>query len=424
VKLRPTPKLQETPAPPRLFGQAARYAGAADLLTDLARLLAQDPQIVSRLSDQIDSRNATDHHLDPLLENSIVVDDVSRGVVPPQARRTMHTIHGPYKHGTRYRIRIRWEDGGQEAQSFATIEEARRELLKLQARKERESGVTIQNALELYEQHMANVRQLKPRSVETTIYRLTRYFRDTAKRPLVLMSQGTARSLYDSLEAMSVDSRLNLLAEVKTFFRWAIDRELLRQNPAEKIKGEGRRHYGKPKLTVDESRKYLAACMERSQSSNAKERTSGVVSAMPLIFGMRASEITGLQVRDLDADGTILRVRGTKSKAGIRSLAIPPWFGPNLQRLAEGKESTEPLVGRNRTWLHRNVRAICKIAGVPVVPPHGLRGTHADLALTAAATPLSVSKALGHESLTTTYRHYANEEITREQQHLAATQKL
>ncbi len=59
-----------------------------------------------------------------------------------------------------------------------------------------------------------------------------------------------------------------------------------------------------------------------------------------------------------------------------------------------------------------------------MVPPHGLRGTHADLALAAAATPLAVSKALGHESLTTTYRHYANEEITHEQQHLAALENL
>ena len=148
------------------------------------------------------------------------------------------------------------------------------------------------------------------------------------------------------------------------------------------------------------------------------------MSAMPLIFGMRASEITGLQVRDLDADGNILRVKGTKSKAGVRALAIPTWFRPHLLRLAEGKEAANLLVERNRTWLHRNVRAICKVAGVPVVPPHGLRGTHADLALTAAATPLAVSKALGHESLTTTYRHYANEELAREQQHVAAMENL
>jgi integrase len=53
-----------------------------------------------------------------------------------------------------------------------------------------------------------------------------------------------------------------------------------------------------------------------------------------------------------------------------------------------------------------------------------LRGTHADLALLAAATPLSVSKALGHESLDTTYRHYADEGITQRREHERAVEFL
>jgi integrase/recombinase XerC len=275
-----------------------------------------------------------------------------------------------------------------------------------------------------YQQYQREVRQLRPGSIETTGHRLTKYFGGEIKHPLIQITPGKAKSLYDALTDQSIDSRLNILAEIKRFFRWAVDRDFVQRNPTEAIKGEGRRHYGKPKLTVDEARKFLAACLERSQSPNARKRKSGVAAAMALVFGMRASEICGLQVRDLDAGGTILRVRGTKSKAAVRALAIPSWFRPSLLRLAEGKQTTDPLVGRERTWLHRNVRAICKAAGVPVVPPHGLRGTHADLALAAAATPLAVSKALGHESLTTTYRHYANEAITHEQQHLAALENL
>jgi len=150
----------------------------------------------------------------------------------------------------------------------------------------------------------------------------------------------------------------------------------------------------------------------------------GVAAAMALVFGMRASEITGLQVRDLDAGGTIVRIAHAKSQAGIRSLQVPEWFRPHLEKLAEGKEATAPLVGHDRTWLHRNVRAICQKAGITEAPPHGLRGTHADLALLAAATPLSVSKALGHESLTTTYRHYADEGITQSREHERAIEFL
>jgi integrase len=92
-------------------------------------------------------------------------------------------------------------------------------------------------------------------------------------------------------------------------------------------------------------------------------------------------------------------------------LQVPDWFHPYLQILAKNKQPTDLLVGRERTWLHRNVRAICRQAGVSEVSPHGLRGTHTDLALTAAATPKAVSLALGQESLTTTYRHCADQGI-------------
>jgi integrase len=56
------------------------------------------------------------------------------------------------------------------------------------------------------------------------------------------------------------------------------------------------------------------------------------------------------------------------------------------------------------------VQRICKAAGVPTVPAHGLRGTHATLAVCAGATSHLVAAALGHESFTATARHYAKTE--------------
>jgi integrase len=225
-----------------------------------------------------------------------------------------------------------------------------------------------------------------------------------------------ARELFTKLKG-SVDSRRNILNQAKTFARRVKENGWTDSVLLADVKGEGKRHCGKQKLTLDESRKFLTACLELAESTNPKKRSAGVGSAMALFFGMRASEITNLQVKDLDAGGTIIRITHAKSQAGVRSLQVPEWFRPHLARLAEGKQSTELLVGRDRTWLHRHVRAICRQAGVTEAPPHGLRGTHADLALSAAATPLSVSKALGHESLAVTYRHYADEGITQRREH-------
>jgi hypothetical protein len=44
--------------------------------------------------------------------------------------------------------------------------------------------------------------------------------------------------------------------------------------------------------------------------------------------------------------------------------------------------------------------------------------------LTAAATPKAVSQALGHESLTTTYRHYADQGIAQQHEHQRAVDSL
>ena len=162
--------------------------------------------------------------------------------------RTARCLHKRGEQCTRYMVPTNTgpdteseSDGkgaGRKPESFETIEEAQSELLKLQAQKEREGELTVEKALGSYEQHLTKVRQLKPRSVETTIYRLTRYFDDALKHPLPTLTRGKAISLYDSLTPMSVDSRLNLLAEVKTFFRWAVDRGFLRSNPAEKSRAK------------------------------------------------------------------------------------------------------------------------------------------------------------------------------------------
>lgn len=54
----------------------------------------------------------------------------------------------------------------------------------------------------------------------------------------------------------------------------------------------------------------------------------------------------------------------------------------------------------------RAVQRLCRLAGVPVVSAHGLRGTHATLATSAGATSHVVAAALGHTSPSITQRAY------------------
>jgi integrase len=348
------------------------------------------------------------------------IGDDADGVSNPKGHDAMK-IFGPYPYKKRWRILIRL-GSGQEARSFETEAEAKAELRKLRIEAHRQAGIPCEKAIDTYAD-LLRTNGLRESSIDTTTYRLKRFFDPVLKSPLATITPARARDLFTRLGG-SVDSRRNTLAEAKTFARKAKENGWNDTVLLADVRGEGRRRYGKTKLTLDESRKFLAACLELAGSAAAKKRTAGIASAMPLIFGMRASEITGLQVRDLDAGGTIIRIRRAKTQAGIRSLQVPDWFRPFLAALAAGKAPTDLLIGRERTWLHRNVRSICQRAKVTEAPPHGLRGTHGDLALTAAVAPKAVSEALGHESLTTTYRHYADAGITQAIDHGRALETL
>jgi len=54
------------------------------------------------------------------------------------------------------------------------------------------------------------------------------------------------------------------------------------------VRGEGRRNFGKKKLSVNESRKLVAQCLVMAGSSNPKKRVAGIAVQMALLLGMRA----------------------------------------------------------------------------------------------------------------------------------------
>ena len=386
-------------------------------VADIAALIRSDP---GKLLEAMHLAGQADRATVDGLSDTSIVDDDADGVSNPKGHDAMKTF-GPYQHRGRWRILIR-QGSEQRVRSFGTEAEAKAEIRRLRIEARKEAGLSVGRAIDVYAEQLRR-NSLRERSIATTRYRLRKIFEPVLSVPLATVSSVRAKELYTKVEG-SVDSRRNILNQARTFCRRAKENGWTDSLLLADVKGEGKRRCGKQKLTVDESRKFLAACLKLATSDNPKERTAGVGAAMPLVFGMRASEITGLQVRDLDAGGTVIRITHAKSQAGIRSLQVPEWFRSYLGKLAEGKVSTDLLVGHDRTWLHRGVRAICRQAGITEAPPHGLRGTHADLALMAAATPLSVSKALGHESLATTYRHYADEGITQRQEHERAMECL
>lgn len=236
---------------------------------------------------------------------------------------------------------------------------------------------------------------LRDGSIKTIIYRL----RDLLDELVSLgdLTPIKGRALWDALRhRRQPDTQFGTLAAVKRFTTWAMERGYVRRDPFAGVRFEGRRRRGKPQLSIDEARKLVSKAIELAANGDR----GALATLCALLLGMRAGEVAGLERRDIDDDGRLVRIRRAKTTAGERRLEVPEVLRPMLLAAGDGR-----LFG-SRFWLAHHVDRLCRIADVSIVSPHGLRGTHATLAAEAGATGHLVAAALGHTSPRTAERHY------------------
>jgi len=392
----------------------------AEILNGLARLVARDPDILSRLTELIDSGESADDDASSLSDNGIGVP----AGFPTTRRKAMTRIDGPYKHGRRYRLRIR-EDGVQRMESFDNEASAIARQKKLQRAASASAAVRVTEALDAYKAYLV-AKGNKARSNEVTLQRLNVMFREVLTDPLASLSEASQK-LAESLDRYRtdqgkpflVDSKRNVVNQGRTFLKWCIGKGVLKSNPLIGVQIIGKRHRGKPQLTADESVRFLAKTLELANQAlagghtgrrmnNMNQLEGSIAAACCLWLGPRASEVSDRVIRDLDCRGSVLIIPESKTDAGVRRLDVPVQLQPYLQLLAEGRSYNDKLFGplANRGAVYRWVHRICKLSKVPVVPPHGLRGTHGTLAREGGSTVAAVSQALGHASTGVTLAHY------------------
>jgi integrase len=272
-------------------------------------------------------------------------------------------------------------------------------------------GVTVGHAIEAYVKHLS-AKGLKPRPIEDREYRLGAFFPEQTlmigdlTRAACAANYGALRSHVSerTRRVYSVDTHRAMLAEARMLVKFAIGKRWLKASPLDGVEGLGKRRHGKPQLRIDEARKWTATAIGLADNGDV----GAVVALVALLLGMRASEIVSRVVRDLDDDGRLLWIPDSKTEAGKRTLRIPEVLQPYLERLAANRAADALIFGsHDRDWPRACVQRICKLAGVPVVGAHSMRGLHATLAMDAGITGAVVAASLGHEHISTTTRSYA-----------------
>ncbi|MBL9044502.1 MAG: tyrosine-type recombinase/integrase [Myxococcales bacterium] len=325
-------------------------------------------------------------------------------------------VWGPYQDSpTRFRLKVS-EAGIERSLSFATNEEAENLKEELLSKHSQPQHITIKEALAEWTNWLVRVRGSQPSTIENYV-KMGRML--PMDRKLSQLTENDAKKLYEhQMERVSkhtarkysvATNHLYLWVAIQ-LWKWAMEQGYCQTNPWRKVTRIGKQSKGKPQLRIDEARKLEALALKRAQGGD----TAALGTLLMIYLGLRQGEVAARVARDIDDDGRVLWVPFGKTKNARRRLKIPEQIRPLVQRLAQSKRPDELLFyPASHSKYHQGyygvrVKRLCRLAGVPEVVPHSLRGLHATLALEGGATADAVAKALGHSSFAMTEAHYAS----------------
>ncbi len=219
------------------------------------------------------------------------------------------------------------------------------------------------------------------------------------------------------------------LAAVRSWCRFLCRQGTLTANPALGLRGP-RQNQRLPHFV---SREDMTRLLETPPSDSPLGRRDRAILETIYSAGLRVSELTGLNVEDVELADGIATVRGKGRKERLAMLgpqavsAIRSWIDER-QNLAGPRAAQQPALFLNRNGTRLSTRSVGRLlekylaqAGLdPRTSPHTLRHSFATHLLDAGADIRGVQELLGHRSLATTqiYTHVSTQRL-RESYHKA-----
>ena len=202
-------------------------------------------------------------------------------------------------------------------------------------------------------------------------------------------------------------TRNNYIRHLSTFFRWAVDRQYIREDPTAKILRSRPAEPPKGVLTVDQCRALLAAAA-------VKKPAMVPFLAVSLFTGIRPGEMEKLRAGNIGAQ--YVRLDGSITKtADARNVAVRPVLSAWLKvcPLREGRiapYSTKHLYGairKVRYWTQRLAKETgVKAYAVDVWPDDCTRHSYATYIYELEKDAAATAADLGHVGTDVFFRHY------------------
>ena len=199
------------------------------------------------------------------------------------------------------------------------------------------------------------------------------------------------------------------LAAIRSFFRFLVRRGMIVKNPAELIATPKKEQRLPFHLDIDQA----TSLMESPNDLQKHALRDRAILELLYSSGLRVSELTGLNIGELDLTAGMVRVTGKGGKerivpVGRRSLEALQIY---LDQRSDGTPKDAVFLntrgGRiNRRSVARIVDShVMRIAAFKRISPHTLRHTFATHMLEGGADLRAIQELLGHASLSTTQKY-------------------
>ena len=240
----------------------------------------------------------------------------------------------------------------------------------------------------------------------------------------LLMRKYLAQMNRRALQKSTIARRL---AAIKSFFRYAVKKEIITQNPLENV--------ATPKIP-----KKLPRYLEQKEMSEVLEQPSALTddgvrdkAILELLYGagVRVSELVQLDLDSIDLSYGYVRVTGKGNRerlvpiGGLAVTALQRYIGDVRPRWDINVQKAVFLNRKGGRLSDRTVRSLarkyCHMAGTKeVISPHGFRHSFASHLLDNGADLRVVQELLGHKKISSTqiYTHVSRAKL-RKVYHLA-----
>ena len=242
---------------------------------------------------------------------------------------------------------------------------------------------------------------------------------NTLKKNLITLDNNDIRSFLVNTDA-TARTKAHYLTVLNSFYRYLIFTDKLKNNPCDGIKSPKLEKKLPTYLTSEEIDKLLNIRLTKPVDYRNK-------AMLELIYatGARISEITNLELNQIDYDECVIRVTGKGRKDRIipfgdtSSKALKDYIENYRIFLIKNDTCNFVFINKNGSKISRQMvfkilKSLAKKAGIEKeVSPHTLRHSFATNLLNNGADLRVIQELLGHENLETTeiYSHLQNKKI-------------